>query len=124
MIACIGSSRDGRLFNVNADTLAASLAARLGARRLVIAGGTAGALDHQGKTIPTLDTTDIDRLVKSGTATAGMIAKLNATRKAMAGGVDVAIADGRRPARLNALVTGSAGNKGPWTRLQAATNGR
>ena len=90
----------------------------------MIAGGTAGVLDHQGKTIPTLDTTDIDRLVKSGTATAGMIAKLNATRKAMAGGVDVAIADGRRPARLNALVTGSAGNKGPWTRLQAATNGR
>lgn len=124
VIACIGASRDGRLFNVNADTLAASLAARLGARRLVIAGGTAGVLDNLGKTIPKLDTIGIDRLVKSGTATAGMITKLNATRKAMAGGVEVAITDGRRPARLDALVNGTAGDKGPWTRLQASTNGR
>jgi acetylglutamate kinase len=124
VIACIGASRDGRLFNVNADTLAASLAARLGARRLVIAGGTAGVLDNLGKTIPKLDPIGIDHLVRSGTATAGMIAKLNATRKAMAGGVEVAITDGRRPARLDALVNGTAGDKGPWTRLQASTNGR
>ena len=124
VIACIGASRDGRLFNVNADTLAASLAARLGARRLVIAGGTPGVLDNLGKTIPKLDTIGIDRLVKSGTATAGMIAKLNATRQAMAGGVEVAITDGRRPAGLDALVNGTAGDNGPWTRLQASTNGR
>ena len=114
VIACIGASRDGRLFNVNADTLAGNLATRLGARRLVIAGGTAGVLDNEGKTIPTLDTSGIDRLVKGGTATAGMVAKLSASRRAIASGVDVdraCIADGRRP-------------KSPWTRwLQGANTG-
>jgi acetylglutamate kinase len=117
VIACIGASRDGRLFNVNADTLAGSLASRLGARQLVIAGGTPGVLDDQGKTIPTLNASGIDRLVKSGTATAGMIAKLSASRHAIASGVDVAIADGRQPARLQALVGGADGGKGPWTRM-------
>ncbi len=117
VIACIGASRDGRLFNVNADTLAGNLATRLGARRLVIAGGTAGVLDNEGKTIPTLDASGIDRLVRGGTATAGMVAKLSASRRAIASGVDVAIADGRRPARLDALVAGANGGRGPWTRL-------
>ena len=48
VIACIGLGRDGRLFNVNADTFAGHLAARLGARRLVIAGTTPGVLDAAG----------------------------------------------------------------------------
>ena len=48
VVACIGLGIDGRLFNVNADTLAGHLAARLRARRLVIAGTTAGVLDEMG----------------------------------------------------------------------------
>ena len=47
--------RDGRLFNVNADTFAGHLAARLGARRLVIAGTTPGVLDERGATVPVLE---------------------------------------------------------------------
>ena len=47
VVACIGLGRDGRLFNVNADTFAGHLAARLGARRLVIAGTTPGVLDDR-----------------------------------------------------------------------------
>ena len=46
-IACVSASKDGQLFNVNADTLAGSLAARLKAKRLVIAGATAGVLDKK-----------------------------------------------------------------------------
>ena len=45
VIACVSAGADGRLFNVNADTLAGNLAARLKAKRLVIAGATAGVLD-------------------------------------------------------------------------------
>ena len=55
VIACIGASRDGQLFNVNADTLAGNLAARLEAARLVIAGATAGVLGAKGKTVASLD---------------------------------------------------------------------
>ena len=109
VVACIGSTRDGELLNVNADTLAAHLAASLGARRLVIAGGTSGVLDETGRTIERLDSRHAARLIKSGTANKGMVAKLEACRAALRHGVgDVLIANGRE-VQLDAL--GSA--KGP-----------
>src|SRR5262249_7555131 len=87
VVACIGMGRDGRLFNANADTFAGHLAARLGARRLVIAGTTAGVLGDAGATLPLLGADAIGRLVGDGTATAGMIAKLRACDAALAKGV-------------------------------------
>ena len=45
VVSSIGASRDGELFNVNADTLAAHLAGRLKSPRLIVAGATAGVLD-------------------------------------------------------------------------------
>jgi acetylglutamate kinase len=109
IVACIGAARDGQLFNVNADTLAGSLAARLKAARLLIAGGTQGVLDAEGRTIPSLNRRDTERLVSSGTANAGMVAKLAACRAAVEGGVtEVLIADGRNP---STLVTSPAGTR-------------
>lgn len=96
VVASIGLGSDGRLFNVNADTFAGHLAARLKARRLVISGTTAGVLDASGATIPVVDVEGVERLIGSGTATAGMIAKLRACTDALASGVgDVLIVDGR-----------------------------
>jgi acetylglutamate kinase len=96
VIASIGVARNGRLFNVNADTLAAHLASRLRSPRLVIAGATAGVLDRQGATIPDLFYEDLGALVRGGAATAGMIAKLAACRQALHNGVrEVFITDGR-----------------------------
>jgi acetylglutamate kinase len=118
VIACIGLATDGRLFNVNADTLAGHLAARLGARRLVIAGTTPGVLDGRGATMPQLDTPTIARLLSDGTATAGMIAKLRACDHALAAGVDdVLIVDGRDDDTLTAAVRDAAPVTG--TRLVA-----
>ena len=107
IVACIGATRDGQLMNVNADTLASHLASSLRARRLVIAGGTAGVLDDQGHTIARLTTRDAARLVKAGTANKGMVAKLQACRAALQAGVgDVVIADGRKT-RLGTLADSS-----------------
>ena len=109
VIACIGLGADGRLFNVNADTFAGHLAARLQARRLVISGTTSGVLDDAGATIPTVDVDDVERLIGSGTATAGMIAKLRACTDALASGVgDVLIVDGRDRAALEMAAVASA----------------
>ena len=103
VVACIGASRDGRLLNVNADTLASHLACAIGATRLVIAGGTAGVLDERGRTIPRLTSRDASALIRSGGANRGMVAKLQACRAALSGGVgDVVIANGR-DGRLDAL---------------------
>jgi acetylglutamate kinase len=96
IVACIGATREGQLLNVNADTLASHLAAAIGARRLVIAGGTSGVLDTEGRTIAKLTRRDAAQLVKAGTANKGMVAKLQACRAALQQGVgDVVIAGGR-----------------------------
>jgi acetylglutamate kinase len=101
VLACIGAGADGDLFNVNADTLAGHIAARLGASRLVIAGTTPGVLDAGGTTLPVLEASAIAELVGDGTATAGMIAKLRACEHALAANVDdVVIVDGRDGAAL------------------------
>jgi acetylglutamate kinase len=106
VIACIGLGRDGRLFNVNADTFAGHLAGRLGGRRLVIAGTTPGVLDAGGATLPVLSSEAVARLVSDGTATAGMIAKLRACEHALASGVDdVVIVDGRDRIALEAAAS-------------------
>ncbi|HUR33631.1 MAG TPA: acetylglutamate kinase [Vicinamibacterales bacterium] len=119
VVASIGLGSDGRLFNVNADTFAGHLAAHLGARRLVIAGTTAGVLDGDGATIPVVDVEAVSRLIDSGTATAGMIAKLRACTDAIAGGVgDVLIVDGRDAAALEAAAVDTA--PGAATRLVPA----
>ena len=107
VVASIGISRDGQLLNVNADTFAGHLAARLRARRLVIAGTTPGVLDDAGRTILTLESSAIDRLVSERTATAGMIAKLRACEHALASGVeDVVILDGRDQQAIEAAALG------------------
>jgi len=109
VIACIGVGRDGRLFNVNADTFAGHLAASLGARRLVIAGTTPGVLGADGLPLSALGADQIAALVGAGTATAGMIAKLRACEHALRGGVDdVMIVDGRDGAALEAAASASA----------------
>ena len=118
VIACIGLGRDGQLFNVNADTFAGHLAARLGAQRLVIAGTTPGVLDAGGATMPRLGADAIATLVGDGTATAGMIAKLRACEHALASGVDVVvIVDGRDRAALAGAASDAAPAKA--TRLSA-----
>jgi acetylglutamate kinase len=96
VVASIGASREGLLYNVNADTLAAHLAGRLKSPRLIIAGATAGVLDGNGSTIAEMTFRDVERLVDSGGATAGMIAKLAACRSAIENGAgEVFVADGR-----------------------------
>src|SRR5262245_33323017 len=74
VVACIGSTRSGQLLNVNADTLASHLAAELGAKRLVIAGGTRGVLDESGQTIERLNARGAARMIRTGAANKGMVA--------------------------------------------------
>jgi acetylglutamate kinase len=120
IIACIGIGRDGDLFNVNADTFASHLATRLRARRLVIAGTTPGVLGPDRSTLLSLDPAAIDQLLADGTATAGMVAKLQACQWAVAGGVeDVLIIDGRNRRALETAATDSSPATG--TRVTGAS---
>ncbi len=125
VVASIGASASGQLFNVNADTLAGHLAAGLRSSRLVIAGGTAGVLDGEGQTIPAVDGAAIDDLIGGGQASAGMVAKLIACRAARRGGVgEVVIVDGRSRAfdASSGTTVGDSG-AGP-ARARRSTGGR
>jgi acetylglutamate kinase len=118
VVATIGAGEDGTLYNVNADTMAAALAVRLRASRLLIAGTTPGVLDGRGRTIAHLDAAAEQALVAGGTVNRGMLAKLQACRAALAGGVaDVVILDGRDAARLGAALSGQGDSAGTMTRV-------
>jgi acetylglutamate kinase len=119
VVATLGRTLDGELLNVNADTLASDLAARLAASRLFIAGGTPGVLDAGGGSIAVLDADHAKTMIAQGTASAGMVAKLDAGFAALARGVgDVRIISGRReglsdPGAGTRLVTaGTRANSG------------
>ena len=124
VIASIAAGDDGTLLNVNADTLAAHLAARLGTPRLVIAGATPGVLDERGQTIASLDAAAAEALIGSGVASAGMIAKLTACRDAINGGVEeVLMVEGKQGAVLARALEGSRTDV-PATRMVAALEAR
>jgi acetylglutamate kinase len=122
VVASIGfdsSSADPQLLNVNADVMACRLAAALKDCDLVIAGTTPGVLGADGAPVPLLDEDGIDAAVASGTATAGMIAKLSACRQALVDGVaNVRIIDGR------ALASGEPLSRAPGTTFVVAATVR
>jgi len=120
VVSSIGASREGDLFNVNADTLAAHLAGRLKSPRLIIAGATSGVLERDGSTIDDMTFADVDELIVSGGATAGMVAKLAACRSAIDNGAgEVFVADGKDLAGLSVLARhGRAAGAGKSTRIR------
>lgn len=79
-------SEVGDALNVNGDDAAAAIAAALRATELLFIADVPGVLD-QGNVIPSLDANRTRALVMARTVTAGMIAKLEASQRALAGGV-------------------------------------
>ncbi len=77
----------GSALNVNGDDAAAALAVALGAIELTFVADVAGVLEPDGAVIPELTAARAELLIEAGTATGGMIAKLQAAQPALAGGV-------------------------------------
>jgi acetylglutamate kinase len=101
VIAPVGVDRDGRTYNINADLVAGAVARALKAEKLLVLTDVAGILDAKRALIPTLSRKEIQRLIKSGTITSGMLPKVQACLTAVEGGVAKAhIIDGRVPHAL------------------------
>jgi acetylglutamate kinase len=83
VVASLAFSPDTGWLNVNADLMAAALAAGLGARRLWLMTEVAGVRAADGARIPRLTLSDAERLIASGAARDGMIPKLEACRVAL-----------------------------------------
>jgi acetylglutamate kinase len=87
VVSPLGLAGDGFGCNVNGDDAAAAIAAALGADELLLVVDVPGVLDAEGGIIPSLDLDALDAILGNGTAHGGMIAKLQAARRALLGGV-------------------------------------
>jgi acetylglutamate kinase len=98
VIAPIGTDKHGNTYNINADLVAGAIAAALKAEKLLMLTDVKGIRDAQNHHVPTLTRKDMQRMVKKGTITAGMLPKVHACLDALDGGVSKAhIIDGRVP---------------------------
>ncbi|HTQ55530.1 MAG TPA: acetylglutamate kinase [Bryobacteraceae bacterium] len=107
VVACVAGDRAGRLYNVNADQMAAACAAAFGADQLVFLTDVDGVLDADRRILTHLTAADCAALMARGIATGGMQAKLNAARHALQSGVpQVRIAAGAADRVLARILAG------------------
>ncbi|MDE1987872.1 MAG: acetylglutamate kinase [Alphaproteobacteria bacterium] len=98
VIAPVGVGRKGETFNINADTVAGSVAGAMQAERLVLLTDVEGVLDQDGKLISHLSLREARALIADGTISGGMIPKIETAIDAVESGVNAAvILDGRIP---------------------------
>ena len=90
VVSPISCDSSGNILNINADTVAAAIAAELGAEKLILATGTPGILediDDPGSLISYIDRTRLEQLRSNGTLADGMLPKAAAIDMALAHGV-------------------------------------
>jgi acetylglutamate kinase len=79
VISSLGADDDGKIFNINADTIASEIAASLGAEKLILLTDVNGIYLDEGREetkISRLTIADAEQMISSGRATGGMIPKL------------------------------------------------
>jgi acetylglutamate kinase len=104
VIATIGVDGAGQAYNVNADTVAAAIAAALGAEKLVYLTDVTGLYERwpdESSLMSRVDIAGLERLLASGAVSEGMIPKVESCIAALRGGVARAhVLDGRLPHAL------------------------
>jgi len=103
VISPIGLAEDGSSLSINADDVAAAVAAQLGAKKLIYLTDVPGVLESapSGELVRQLTSADLTRRIEAGAITGGMRWKALASQAALAGGVErVHILDGRQPHTL------------------------
>jgi len=98
VVAPIGVAEDGQTYNVNADTVAGAIAGALNAKRMLLLTDVEGVKGKDGQIIRQMTLAEAEALIADGTASGGMIPKLQTAMAAIREGVEaVVILDGRRP---------------------------
>jgi len=95
VLASVASDAKGNVMNINADTLASSLAVAFKADRLIFLTDVAGVFDKNKKVIKSLNLKDIEFLIKNQIISGGMIPKIKGCINSVKKGVkEVWIANG------------------------------
>ena len=90
IVSPLSADDDGTLLNINADTIAAAIAGRLKAEKLILATGAPGILeqlDDPRSLISYVDREGLKRLRADGRLSDGMLPKVAAIEQALAAGV-------------------------------------
>jgi acetylglutamate kinase len=113
VVASLAGGEGDEVFNVNADTVAESLAVALRAQKLIFLTGAAGVLrdrDDPSTLVTFADPDDLAGLMANGALGGGMRPKVEACIRAATGGVErTHIIDGRAPDALLLEVFTGAG---------------
>ncbi|MGN0558425.1 MAG: acetylglutamate kinase [Acutalibacteraceae bacterium] len=101
IIATVAGGYKGEVYNVNADTAAAQIAAKLGAKKLILMTDIRGLLrdkDDESTIISVVNVSEVPSLKREGIISGGMIPKIDCCVEAVRQGVSRAhIIDGRIP---------------------------
>ena len=85
-------------YNINADTMAGSVASSVLSERLILLTDVKGVLDKSGNLLTQISIKDVQKLINNGTITGGMIPKVKTCVEAVKSGVKASvILDGRLP---------------------------
>ena len=90
VVSPVSCDENGTILNINADTVAAAIAAELDAEKLILATGAAGILEDVNDAqslISYIDRAELDQLRDSGKLADGMLPKAAAIDAALANGV-------------------------------------
>ena len=91
VVSPLSADENGVLLNINADTVAAAIAAELDAEKLVLATGAPGILEDPSdprSLISYIDKPGLERLREAGSLAAGMLPKAAAIAMALDNGVE------------------------------------
>lgn len=101
VVSTIAGGYGGEVYNINADTAAAQIAAKLKACKLILMTDICGLLrdkDDESTLIPVVNVSEVPHLKKQGIISGGMIPKIDCCVEAVRQGVGRAhIIDGRKP---------------------------
>ena len=116
IIAPLGLDESNQTFNINADTVAGSIAKALKARRLIIISDVEGVLDNDKKLIPEINSIKAKNLIDQKVISGGMMPKINNCIDVASNGVKgVVIIDGRR---LHSILFELLSDKGSGTLIR------
>lgn len=103
VVACLGADAEGSVLNINADSVAESIAGALKAEKLVVVTDTEGLLEDvkdPASLVSYADIEKVEEMKKTGKIAGGMLPKIDACVKALKNGV-------RRTHIINGLKAGA-----------------
>jgi acetylglutamate kinase len=98
VIAPVGIGQNGETYNINADLVASKVASALNAERLILVTDVDGVLNSDKKLISSVNSNDIQKMIKTEQIQGGMIPKVECALDALNNGVSKShIINGKLP---------------------------